>query len=132
MAIINDIIEQIENTTATDDTDDENENNMQESSLLSEKQGESSTLEIEGETFALDDNQFKNNSDANKEVENAKNDNGLELQGIESIKEKVIPLYAPDDAVVKVFMVHGSQKSALVLGTYALGFQQQVIIYSLK
>jgi poly(3-hydroxybutyrate) depolymerase len=42
-------------------------------------------------------------------------------------REKVVPLYTPDNAVVKVFMIHGSQKSALALATFALGFQQQVI-----
>ena len=41
-------------------------------------------------------------------------------------REKVVPLYTPDNAVVKVFMIHGSQKSALALATFALGFQQQV------
>ena len=70
---------------------------MQDPGLLSEKQSKSDALDSEEESLVLD------------------------------IKEKVIPLYAPDDAVVKVFMVHGSQKSALVLSTFALGFQQQVI-----
>ena len=55
--------------------------------------------------------------------------NGYELQhqAPQTVKEKVIPLYTPDDAVVRVFMIHGSQKSALALASFALGFQQQVI-----
>ena len=73
---------------------------MQDPGHLSEKQSKSDALDSEEESLELD------------------------------IKEKVIPLYVPDDAVVKVFMVHGSQKSALVLSTFSLGFQQQVIAIS--
>jgi excinuclease UvrABC ATPase subunit len=62
-----------------------------------------------------------------EEEEEAEGSNGLELQAVRTNKEKVVPLYTPDDAVVKVFMIHGSQKSALALATFALGFQQQVI-----
>ena len=53
----------------------------------------------------------------------------LELQTVatDMPREKVIPLYNPDDAVVKVFLIHSSQKSALALAPFALGFQQQVI-----
>jgi predicted nuclease with TOPRIM domain len=91
---------------------------MQSSSLLSEKQNKSDSLH--GKSIELD-NQA---NEAIEEVEMVE-----ENDVPESIKEKVIPLYAPDDAVVKVFMVHGSQKSALVLGTFALGFQQQVSRY---
>ena len=73
---------------------------MQDPGHLSEKQSKSDALDSEEESLELD------------------------------IIEKVIPLYVPDDAVVKVFMVHGSQKSALVLSTFSLGFQQQVIAIS--
>ncbi len=61
--------------------------------------------------------------------EDAIGSDGVELQTVQKVthKEKVIPLYNPDDAVVKVFMIHGSQKSALALAPFALGFQQQVI-----
>ena len=65
--------------------------------------------------------------DAIEEGENAEKSDELVLQTLETIKEKVIPLYTPEDAVVKVFMIHGSQKSALALSSFALGFQQQVI-----
>lgn len=41
--------------------------------------------------------------------------------------DKVIPLYAPDDAVVKVFMMHSSNKSVLANSPFATGFQRQVI-----
>ena len=61
------------------------------------------------------------------EGENAEKSDELMLQTLETIKEKDIPLYTPEDAVVKVFMIHGSQKSALALSSFALGFQQQVI-----
>jgi hypothetical protein len=65
----------------------------------------------------------------NKSEEDAIGSDGVELQTVKKVthKEKVIPLYNPDDAVVKVFMIHGSQKSALALAPFALGFQQQVI-----
>jgi hypothetical protein len=55
-----------------------------------------------------------------------------ELQTVEteSHREKVIPLYNPEDAVVNVFLIHSSQKSALALAPFALGFQQQVFKYS--
>ncbi|CAB4020054.1 Phthiocerol synthesis polyketide synthase type I, partial [Paramuricea clavata] len=56
----------------------------------------------------------------------AEGTNGLELQAVRTNKEKVVPLHTPNDAVVKVFMIHGSQKSALALATFALGFQQQI------
>ena len=65
--------------------------------------------------------------DAIEEGENAEKNDELVLQTLETIKEKVIPLYTAEDAVVKVFMIHGSQKSALALASFALGFQQQVI-----
>ena len=61
------------------------------------------------------------------EGSNAEGNDVLELQSFQAIKEKVIPLYTPEDAVVRVFMIHGSQKSALALASFALGFQQQVI-----
>lgn len=61
------------------------------------------------------------------ERSNVGGNNGLELQAVQAVKEKLIPLYTPENAVVRVFMVHGSQKSALALGSFALGFQQQVI-----
>lgn len=48
-----------------------------------------------------------------------------ELQA-NQIKEKIVPLYVPDEADVKVFMVHSSHKSALANAPFALGFQQQV------
>ena len=63
---------------------------------------------------------------------NAGSSNKLELQPIQTINEKVIPLFTPEDAVVKVFMIHGSQKSALALGSFALGFQQQVTYAYMK
>ena len=106
---------------------------MQESSLLPEGQTVNLPFDSEEEGNILDSNNVKLESDTTEEVENIKESNRLELQTLESAKEKVIPLYAPDDAVVKVFMVHSSQKSALVLATYALGFQQQVVfIYQIK
>lgn len=40
--------------------------------------------------------------------------------------EKVVPLYAPEDAIIKVFMMHSSHKSALANAPFASGFQQQV------
>ena len=58
--------------------------------------------------------------------------NEIELRRFRQKNEKVVPLYTPDDAVVKVFMIHGSQKSALSLASFALGFQQQVIIVLVK
>ena len=39
---------------------------------------------------------------------------------------KVVPLYVPDDALVKVFMMHSSHKSALANAPFAAGFQRQV------
>ena len=46
------------------------------------------------------------------------------------VETKVIPLYVPEEAILNVFMVHGSEKSALALASFALGFQKQVrIIY---
>ena len=81
----------------------------------------------------VDVNQGSVNSafDTNEEIgglesSNARNDT-LELQAFQAIKEKVIPLYTPEDAVVRVFIIHGSQKSALALASFALGFQEQVI-----
>ena len=62
-----------------------------------------------------------------EEGSNAGGSDALELQAFQTIKEKVVPLYTPEDAVVRVFMIHGSQKSALALASFALGFQQQVI-----
>lgn len=61
-------------------------------------------------------------------VKDSKQDNEIELQpaGRLTYKENIVPLYTPDDAVVKIFIVHASYKSALALATFALGFQQQV------
>ena len=42
------------------------------------------------------------------------------------VETKVIPLYVPEEAILNVFMVHGSEKSALALASFALGFQKQV------
>ena len=39
---------------------------------------------------------------------------------------KVVPLYVPDDALVKVFMMHSSHKSALANAPFAAGFRRQV------
>ena len=39
---------------------------------------------------------------------------------------KVIPLYVPDDALVKVFIIHSSHKSALANAPFAAGFKHQV------
>ena len=64
--------------------------------------------------------------DGDAEQSNAGECDEIELQAVQAIKEKVIPLYSPEDAVVMVFMIHGSQKSALALAPFALGFQQQV------
>ena len=95
---------------------------MQESSLLPEVQRVNLAFDSEEEGDILDNNNVKHNSDTIEEVENIKESNHLGLQTLESGNAKVFPLYAPDDAVVKVFMVHGSLKSALVLATFALGF----------
>ncbi len=51
---------------------------------------------------------------------------GYHSQVQETDETKVIPLYTPEEAILNVFMVHGSQKSALALAPFALGFQQQV------
>jgi hypothetical protein len=40
---------------------------------------------------------------------------------------KVVPLYVPDDALVKVFMIHSSHKSALANAPFAAGFRDQVL-----
>jgi hypothetical protein len=81
------------------------------------------------------DNQTKSFMSKNdtEDKEEAVESNGQELQSVRTNKEKVVPLYTPDDAVVNVFMIHGSQKSALALATFSLGFQQQVYnSYSFK
>jgi hypothetical protein len=62
---------------------------------------------------------------------NANPSNGFELVELQTVetdtrREKVIPLYDPDDAVVNVFLIHSSLKSALALAPFAQGFQQQV------
>ena len=77
---------------------------------------------------AFDDIQQRGDAEgSNAEGSNAEGNDVLELQSFQAIKEKVIPLYTPEDAVVRVFMIHGSQKSALALASFALGFQKQVI-----
>lgn len=80
------------------------------------------------ESFADDIGQTNVAFDASEEDaerSNAGESDGVELQAVQTIKEKVIPLHTPDDAVVRVFMIHDSQKSALALAPFALGFQQQ-------
>ncbi|CAB4025205.1 Phthiocerol synthesis polyketide synthase type I, partial [Paramuricea clavata] len=103
ITIINDILEQIDKKSSTCDENDSSENDNQ---------------SYQTESFML-------KNDIEREEEAAES-NGQELQTVRTNKEKVIPLYAPEDAVVKVFMVHGSQRSALALATFALGFQQQI------
>ena len=88
-------------------------------------------------SFGFDNSETNNAFDSGEEIgglgrSNAGISNKLELQPIQTINEKVIPLFTPEDAVVKVFMIHGSQKSALALGSFALGFQQQVIYTYMK
>ena len=39
---------------------------------------------------------------------------------------KVVPLHVPDDALVKIFMMHSSHKSALANAPFAAGFRHQV------
>ena len=112
----------------TNDEDDVSENDMQGAmNVMSEKGMESVLFNSEEKSFALDNDQVQKDFDTIEVVENVKEGNALKLQDIGSVEVKVIPLYVPDDAIVKVFMVHGSEKSALVLATFALGFQQQVI-----
>ena len=113
MTIINDILEQIENVTVKKNKND--------------AKSDSNEKRREIEEAVSDIGQANIEVDAIEEGENAEESDELLLQTHETIKEKVIPLYTPEDAVVKVFMIHGSQKSALALASFALGFQQQVI-----
>lgn len=39
---------------------------------------------------------------------------------------EVVPLYVPDDAVINVFMMHSSHRSAMANSPFAAGFQRQV------
>ena len=39
---------------------------------------------------------------------------------------KLVPLFVPDDAIVKVFMMHSSHKSAMANSPFASGFKNQV------
>ena len=39
---------------------------------------------------------------------------------------KVVPLHVPEDALIKVFMMHSSHKSALANSPFASGFRDQV------
>ncbi len=99
-------------------------------SLFVDDQRKSLSSDGKRKSFAVDESRksfFAPAFDSIAEVEEAEGSKGLELQTVTMNKEKVIPLYAPDDAVVKVFMIHGSQKSALALATFALGFQEQVM-----
>ena len=123
MTIINDILVQIENASLTvkdeelEDktaTDTTHEKNRERKSVVNINQGDVNSA------FDTDEEVGVSASS------NAGNDT-LELQATQTIKEKVIPLYTPEDAVVRVFMIHGSQKSALALASFAVGFQGQVI-----
>ena len=118
LTIINDILEKIEEVDLT----------------VVEHKGETAT-DSSGKTrdkksFLLNSNETDNVFNAGEEIGGAEGSNRLELQAIATINEKVIPLYTSEDAVVRVFMIHGSQKSALALASFALGFQQQVIYLS--
>ena len=50
---------------------------------------------------------------------------GDELKSEDDVK--VVPLYVPDDPLIKVFMLHSSHKSALANSPFASGFTNQVI-----
>ena len=52
--------------------------------------------------------------------------NGIELETNE-IDGQVVPLYVPDEAVVKVFFIHPSSKNAMANTVFVKGFEEQVI-----
>ena len=60
------------------------------------------------------------------EIEDVKRSNENDVELVERNYAKVVPLYTPDNAVIKIFMIHGSDKSALALASFARGFQNQV------
>ena len=117
MTIINDILEQIENVSVSTDQNDEPSNSHGE-----RRRRESFVDDVGQPNIAFDASE----EDGDAERSNVGESDGMELQAVQGIKEKIISLYTPEDAVVRVFMVHGSQKSALALAPFALGFQQQV------
>ena len=117
MTIINEILEQIENLSVSTDESDKPSD-----SQGKRKKKESFVGDVSQTNIAFDASE----EDGDAEQSNAGECDGIKLQAFQAIKEKVIPLYTPEDAVVRVFMIHGSQKSALALASFALGFQQQV------
>ena len=146
-------MEQIENVTAAADAD-ESTIESHRKSIFSSSRRKTILLDNKRKSFVFDINERKSMFEDGKrrsfypkdkrksffvpafddiqergdtEGSNAEGNDVLELQSFQAIKEKVIPLYTPEDAVVRVFMIHGSQKSALALASFALGFQQQVI-----
>ncbi|CAB4027398.1 Phthiocerol synthesis polyketide synthase type I [Paramuricea clavata] len=69
--------------------------------------------------FQRDDlNTVRMESDSSKLTKN------LDDQNLDD-RVKVVPLYVPDDALVKVFMMHSSHKSALANAPFAAGFRRQ-------
>ncbi|CAB3995467.1 Phthiocerol synthesis polyketide synthase type I, partial [Paramuricea clavata] len=67
--------------------------------------------------FQRDDlNTVRMESDSSKLTKN------LDDQNLDD-RVKVVPLYVPDDALVKVFMMHSSHKSALANAPFAAGFR---------
>ena len=96
----------------------------------------SSGKEKQNKSVKPDSKESKKNSspafvnEAFEELEDGKRTHGEHLELTERDYAKVVPLYTPDNAVVKIFMVHGSEKSALALASFARGFQSQVLKYS--
>ncbi|XP_028415494.1 uncharacterized protein LOC114538524 [Dendronephthya gigantea] len=120
LTIVNDILEQIDNiNTKSLKNGSEGKVNQRKNSLPDNKGKDFSSYA--GENILSPE--FTSVSDVN-------NENELELISVEkpSNPEKVIPLYTPENAFVKVFMVHASQKTALALASFAQGFQKQVHI----
>ena len=115
LTIINDILQLIENISKTSGEGGS-----------TEEIGQSTSMSLEVNQRESD---FVPAADIIENVGDATGSDEQELRTVGKVtnRERVIPLYTPDDAVVKVFMIHGSQKSALALAPFALGFQQQVI-----
>ncbi|XP_028397228.1 non-reducing polyketide synthase cla3-like [Dendronephthya gigantea] len=119
LTIVNDILEQIENINTT---------SVKGESSQKANQSRTNSLPVDREKGAsADKNVLLSNVFPVYNAENEESEDGVELQSVDN-PEKVIPLYTSESVFVKVFMVHGSPKSALALASFAQGFQKQAKI----